>query len=347
VSLSSAASRTELRLPSWQRAQLRPALTPLLLPKVLEHLIHSAYAIISIFYPFDSLFPLRPISLSVSSPLPCRPPPRVPPYCRMDSLSLPPQQMWDAAGSPDEDGLAGSGNPVASSASREPILDNGSSLVVNEAASTGGSGVYARPMQGLDQEVTSDLWAKLNAMYLSRKLHVEEAGFNSVAGRRTAAIMKDNPATVASRSVAVLKRLCDGVSADAAFQRVRLRRLNGVPGAASAAPDRVGVLAIPCPLPLSTEQMSVMPALQTKKAATHSATEQVCHVSRHGHVWGKGGGHRSTTQYVTFMAYGRGAFGSGWPSRALHLGKRVVGMAVLMNRPGGGGGSCEQGWSLW
>jgi len=195
----------------------------------------------------------------------------------MDSLSLPPQQMWDAAGSPDEDGLAGSGNPVASSASREPILDNGSSLVVNEAASTGGSGVYARPMQGLDQEVTSDLWATLNAMYLSRKLHVEEAGFNSVAGRRTAAIMKDNPATVASRSVAVLKRLCDGVSADAAFQRVRLRRLNGVPGAASAAPDRVGVLAIPCPLPLSTEQMSVMPALQT--AGTPSRTPPFAHLN--------------------------------------------------------------------
>jgi len=152
--------------------------------------------------------------------------------------------MWDAARSPAGDGLAGSGGPAASSVSRKPILDNGSYLLVNEAESTGGSGVFARLMQGVDQEVVSDLSATLSAMYWSRKRHVEDAGFNSIAGRRTAAIMRDNPEAVALRSVAVFQRLCDEASSDAAFQRLRLRRLNGVPGAANAASERVGALAM-------------------------------------------------------------------------------------------------------
>jgi len=82
----------------------------------------------------------------------------------MDSRSLPPRQMWAAAVLPSSGVLHFERGPAAASSSNARILDNGSSLVVNEASGTGGSGVYARPMQGIDQEVINDLSTKLYAM---------------------------------------------------------------------------------------------------------------------------------------------------------------------------------------
>jgi len=152
----------------------------------------------------------------------------------MDSRSLPPRQMWAAAAPHSTAALHGRGGPAAGSPSQARILDNGSSLVVSEASSTGGSGLYARPMQGVDEEVINDLSATLNAMYLARRRDVEDAGCSTLGGRPTAAIMQDNPTTVAMRSVAVLQRLCNGVLSDAAFQRIRLQRLNGTSARAGA-----------------------------------------------------------------------------------------------------------------
>ena len=86
----------------------------------------------------------------------------------MASRSLPPRQMWAAAAPPSSGVLHGQGGPTAASAFNARILDNGSSPVVNEASSKGGSGVYARPMQGVDQDVINDLSTTLNAMYVAR-----------------------------------------------------------------------------------------------------------------------------------------------------------------------------------
>jgi len=152
----------------------------------------------------------------------------------MASRSLPTRQMWAAAAPPSSGILHGQGGPAAASAFNARILDNGSSPVVNEASSTGGSGVYARPMQGVDQDVINDLSTTLNAMYVARRRNVEQVGCYSLGGRQTAAIMQDNPMTVAMRSVAVLHRLCNGVSSDAAFQRIRLQRLDGTIARADA-----------------------------------------------------------------------------------------------------------------
>jgi len=170
----------------------------------------------------------------------------------MDSRSLPPRQMWAAAVPPSNGVLHGQGGPAAASASNARILDNGSSLVVNEASSTGGSGVYARPMQGVDQEVINDLSTKLDAMYEARRRDVDKAGCNSLGGRQTAAIMQDNPRTVAMRSVAVLHRLCKGVLSDAAFQRIRLQRLNGTTARADAPRTCEPERALRSPGPLTT-----------------------------------------------------------------------------------------------
>jgi len=201
----------------------------------------------------------------------------------MDSHTLPPRTMWADAPRSEGEELQGHGGPVAGSTSQALVLDNGSSLVVNEAASTGGSGLYARPMQGVDQHVIEDLSATLTAMHLSRRRDVERAGSNALGGRRTAAIMQENPATAAARSVAVWDRLCHGVSSDAAFQRVRLQRLNGAReqvGAAStpevdrSLPSRVLTGTHPASSPLEpaftgTSPMGMPVASEDPPAATN------------------------------------------------------------------------------
>jgi len=107
------------------------------------------------------------------------------------------------------------------------VLDNGEELVVNVSACTGGDGVYGRPALGVDESIILDVSKKLQAMHLARKVEVEAAARAAPSGRRPFAIMSDNAAAIGARSVSVLSRLCDGVMADAAFQRVRLTRLRG------------------------------------------------------------------------------------------------------------------------
>jgi len=141
------------------------------------------------------------------------------------------------------------------------VVDNGEELVVNVSACTGGDGVYGRPAFGVEESIILDVSKKLQAMHLARKVEVEAAARAAPSGRRPVAIMSDNAAAVGARSVSVLSRLCDGVMADAAFQRVRITRLRGgtptsgvarTTSRASPATDRVtlgdglGTAALPC-----------------------------------------------------------------------------------------------------
>jgi len=100
------------------------------------------------------------------------------------------------------------------------VVENGEELAVSVSACADGDGVYCRPAWGVYESIVLDVSEKLQAMHLARKVDVEAAASAAPSGRRPLAIMSHNAAAVGARSVSILSRLCDGVMADADFQRV-------------------------------------------------------------------------------------------------------------------------------